>query len=297
MLGAAALLAMLSHHAGAAELRVTSAGDHGDGSLRAAITKAHGGDRIVLALSGNASVTIALLEPLPPLPPGTAIELRAGSANVTIAGGALPLGAKGGLAVEVAAGKTIVLDTEITGPAGRGTGLAVAGRGTGLAVAGGGTLVLKRPCDYAGGTAVTEGTLKLDGDGTLPAKGRLTLSGARFTLGPRDAAVGGLAGEGAAIVLGDAALTVDQDDDSRFQGSIAGAGRFIKAGAGKLALETRVGWTGGIEVTGGVLELAGSAPGQTVQLRGPIIVRGGALVTPGMRLGAQPNTESSAPAR
>ncbi len=53
-------------------------------------------------------------------------------------------------------------------------------------------------------------------------------------------------------------------------------------------LKADIGWTGGTMVTGGVLELAGT--GQGVEIHGPVVLQGGALVTPGVRLGTRPGT-------
>ena len=264
--------------AGAAVLRVTSTDNDGQGSLRVAFAKARGGDRVVLALPGGSTATIALATALPPAASGLVLELRAAAPDVTITGGAVPLAPNGSLAFEIAPGHTVVLDAPVTGADGD----------RGLAIVGGGVLELARPCDYRGGTTVTEATLKLANGGSLPPKGRLTLAAGRFELGPQDAQVGGLAGEGGTVALGSHALAVDQEDDSEFQGAIGGSGRFVKAGSGRLVLKADIGWTGGTMVTGGVLELAGT--GQGVEIHGPVVLQGGALVTPGVRLGTRPGT-------
>ena len=279
ILGAASTVLLLAAlPAVAAVLRVTTPADAGDGSLRAAFAAAHGGDRIVLALPGAGAATIRLAAALPPVASAIVVELRPGAPDVTIGGGAMTLAAKGGLSFEIAPGRTVELDLPITGADGD----------RGLAIVGGGALVLAAPCDYRGATTVSDATLRLAQDGSLPPKGGLTLAGGRFELGPRDAQVGALAGEGGTIALGSHALAVDQDSDSQFQGTIGGAGRFTKAGNGRLVLKAEIDWTGGILVTGGVLELAGTKPGQGVQIHGPVMLKGGALITPGVRLDTGP---------
>lgn len=279
ILGAASTIFFLATMpAGAAVLRVTTTGDSGDGSLRAAFAEAHGGDRIVLALPGASAATIRLATALPPLASAIVLELRAGAPDMTISGGALVLASKGGLSFEIAPGRTAVLDVPIAGAEGD----------RGLVIAGGGVLVLAEPCDYRGGTTVSESTLNLAKEGSLPPNGRLTLTGGRLELGPKDAEVGGLSGEDGTIALGSRALSVNQNSDSQFAGAISGAGRLIKAGDGRLVLKAEIGWTGGILVTGGVLELAGT--GQGVQIHGPVMLQGGSLVTPGVRLGTRPAT-------
>ncbi len=158
---------------------------------------------------------------MPPLASVVVLELRAGAPVVTITGGAISLAPKGGLSFEIAPGRTVILAAAVSGADGD----------RGLALVGGGALVLARPCDYRGGTTVTEATLTLGDGGILPPKGRLTLVSGRLELGPQDAEIGALAGDGGTITLGAKTLTVDQDSDSEFQGAIDGSGRFVKAGA------------------------------------------------------------------
>ncbi len=279
---AAAVLAVTTGQAAAGTLAVTSSADSGPGSLRDALSRVRPGDRIVLGSAGEGgkagsatpATKIVLAAPLPPIAATLVLELRAAAPNVTISGGALTLEARGGLSLDISSGRSLTLDVPIAGAEGD----------RGLVVAGGGALVLAQPGDYRGGTTVTGATLELDGAGGLPPKGRLVLMGGRFELGPRDATLGMLSGDDGTIMLGARTLTVDQDADSKFQGVIEGAGRFVKTGAGRLVLGTGIGWTGGTEVNGGVLELAGSGP--AAQIHGPITLNGGTLVTSGVRLGS-----------
>ena len=84
-------------------------------------------------------------------------------------------------------------------------------------------------------------------------------------------------------MLGAGTLTVDQEDDTTFSGSIEGRGGLAKTGAGRLTLTRPQGWTGGTRIEGGLLELSGSGP--TMRLTGSIQITGGALIAPGIRLG------------
>jgi autotransporter-associated beta strand protein len=83
-------------------------------------------------------------------------------------------------------------------------------------------------------------------------------------------------------MLGDRTLTVDQDEDSGFAGPISGKGRLVKDGPGRLTLGAPQAWTGGTTVAGGVLELAAGG----FRLSGPIEVKGGTLIAPGMSIGS-----------
>jgi autotransporter-associated beta strand protein len=264
---AACALAALSLAARAGDLAVTSDADAGPGTLRAALGAAASGDRIVLSLP-DGDHTIALAAD-PPKPSGTVtIDFGDGPGTVTISGSALT----------VARGLTLAL-----GPRRHGIlEIVMAGDG-GVTLAGGGTLVLARAAIYRGSTTIEAGTLRLAQGGSLPPATRLVLDGGVFALGDADARVGGLAGKGGEIVLGERTLTVDQDGDSSFAGPISGKGRLVKDGEGRLSLEAPQAWTGGTMIAGGVLELAS---GGGLRLSGPIQVKGGALIAPGVTIGS-----------
>jgi autotransporter-associated beta strand protein len=256
----------------AGEIAVTSAADAGPGTLRAALADAASGDTIRVALDGGMA-TIALAADLPS-PAGTVtIAFGDAAGSVTITGGALALAPGAGLIVALGTRRRVTLENVIAGEAGD----------RGLTLTGGGTLVLARPESYGGATVVTAGTLRLEASGSLPPGSRLTLESGAFELGAAASRLGGLAGKGGVIALGDSTLTVDQDDDSVFAGTISGAGRLVKAGPGRLTLAAPQGWTGGTVVAGGVLELAGDGAG--ARLSGPIEVKGGALIAPGLSIG------------
>jgi autotransporter-associated beta strand protein len=244
----------------AGEIAVTSDADAGPGTLRAALAAAASGDRIVLSLPGE-DRAIALAA-------GVTLDFGDAPGSVAITGGAWAL-ARAGLSVTLGPRRHAVLAVVMAG-------------GGGLKLAGGGTLALARPATYRGGTTIAAGTLRLEPGGALPPDGRLILDGGTLALGGADARLGGLAGSGGEILLGDRTLTVDQDEDSGFAGPISGTGRLVKDGAGRLTLGAPQAWTGGTIIAGGVLELAAGDS----RLSGPIEVKGGALIAPGISIGS-----------
>ena len=258
----------------AREIAVTSDGDAGPGTLRAALAEAASGDRIVVSLAGDER-TIALAADLPVLAGTITLDFGDTPGHLTIAGGAWTLARGAGLIVALGPNRRATLEAVIAGEAGD----------RGLTLSGGGLLVLARAACYGGGTIVQAGTLRLEQAGSLPPAGPLALESGVFELGAADARIGGLAGGGGAIALDGRTLTIDQDVDSVFAGTISGTGRLVKDGPGRLTLEAPQGWTGGTTIAGGVLELA-SGGGAGLRLSGPIEVRGGALVAPGVNIGS-----------
>jgi fibronectin-binding autotransporter adhesin len=267
----AALIVAMPARAG--EIAVTSDADAGPGTLRAALAAAAGVDRIVVSVAGGNHM-IALAADLPALAGTVTLDFGDAPGTVTIAGGAWALASGAGLVVMLGPRRRAVLDGAIAGETGD----------RGLTVSGGGTLVLARAASYRGGTILKAGTLRLEHAGNLPPTGRLALESGVLELGDADVRVAGLAGSGGEIALGDRSLTVDQNADGIFAGTISGAGRLVKGGEGRLTLEAPQGWTGGTTITGGVLELAGGSAG--LRLIGPIEVKGGALVAPGVSIGS-----------
>jgi fibronectin-binding autotransporter adhesin len=271
LLATCASAVLIAAVARAGEIAVTSAADAGPGTLRAALARAGSGDTIRVALDGG-NPTIALAADLPVTAGVVTIDFGDAAGSVTITGGALALAPGAGLVVVLGTRRRATLENVISGEAGD----------LGLTLIGGGTLVLARPESYRGATTVTAGTLRLEASGRLPPESRLALEGGAFELGGADSRLGGLAGKGGVIALGDRSLTVDQANDSDFAGTISGTGRLVKDGPGRLTLDAPQGWTGGTVVAGGVLELAGGAGSR---LSGPIEVKGGALVAPGLSIG------------
>jgi fibronectin-binding autotransporter adhesin len=243
--------AALSAKACAGVLIVTGNADAGPGTLRSAIAEAASGDRIAFALPAGGTV-IRLAGPLPVSASPLAIDADNEAGTVTLTGGALPVGR--GLSFTIGPDRVLVLDTTLTGD----------GSTAALIVSGG-------------------GTLRLGPAGQLPASSPLTLAGGSIDLGSHDQRVGGLSGEQGKVVLGSATLTVDQDGNTTFGGTIEGAGALAKTGAGRLILTRPQAWTGGTRVAGGILELSGS--GSTLRVSGSIAITGGELIAPGIRMG------------
>jgi autotransporter-associated beta strand protein len=262
--------AAVTANAYAGVLVVTSNANAGPGTLRSAIAEATSGDRIAFALPAGATV-VTLAEPLPVSPSPLAIDADNQAGTVTLTGGALPFGA--GVAITIGPGGVLVLDMGLTGD----------NPEAGLTVSGGGTLVLERAGQYRGATIIDGGTIRLGAHGQLPASSLLKLEGGTFDLDSHDQRVSGLSGERGLIALGSGTLTVDEDANTIFGGTIEGPGALAKTGAGRLALTQPQVWTGGTRVGGGTLELSGSGP--TMRLSGSIEITGGALIAPGIRLG------------
>ncbi|WP_160746776.1 autotransporter-associated beta strand repeat-containing protein [Croceibacterium soli] len=125
-----------------------------------------------------------------------------------------------------AGGGTIQTDADLTWS---GT---ITGTGA-LAKTGAGTLVLTGTNDYAGGTTVGAGTLRIGDGGTS----------------------GSILGD----VVNDAALVFDRSDDVTFGGLVSGTGSLTQAGAGTLTLTGVNSYLGGTTVRTGTLQVSSDA--------------------------------------
>lgn len=136
--------------------------------------------------------------------------------------------------------------------------LADGGTGFGLRLSGGGSLVLAGVNRYSGATDIAAGTLRASVSGALPDTSAVQVAaGATLALGA-DQAAGSLAGAGQ-VALGSFNLAAGADGrDSRFSGSLAGAGGFSKRGAGRLTLDGNNLHSGATHVEAGELVLASS---------------------------------------
>ena len=132
-----------------------------------------------------------------------------------------------------------------------------------------GTLILTNANTYTGGTTIDEGTIELQGAGSLPPpaatnEGALTLNGGNFdiSLSSNDQTIGTLSGtsDSSKIILGDNALIVDQLMAGTFAGSIeqvmGSVGDLIKEGSATLTLEGANTYTGGTTISTGTLALS-----------------------------------------
>ena len=136
---------------------------------------------------------------------------------------------------------------------------------TSLVKSGAGTLTLSTANTYTGGTTVSAGTLALGAANALPAGGSLTVQGSGtldlggFSLSESALSDGG-AGTGSVTSSSPATLTVNNAlaTTSTYSGAINGSVTVSKSGLGTLVLSGTNGFTGGVTISSGIVQL-GSA--------------------------------------
>ncbi|MGV2495198.1 autotransporter domain-containing protein [Pelagerythrobacter aerophilus] len=123
---------------------------------------------------------------------------------------------------------------------------------------GAGVLTFEGDYAFQGVTNIFGGAVRIGGiidpgtDFNLGSGGTLDITG-------NDQTVGGLEGEDEATVeLGEQTLTVDQEENTEFAGTIGGLGGIVKQGDGILNLTGNSTYTGPTEVNGGKLAVNGS---------------------------------------
>ncbi len=138
--------------------------------------------------------------------------------------------------------------------------------GNGLLVKNGdGTLSFGGTYDFTGTTTINAGAIALTGQ--LDADTELDLSGeGSFDLsqvagGQQEVAQ--LSGTGGNLQLGTTSLTINQDSNTSFSGSISGSGTLTKQGTGDLKLGGDSSFSGTANVNGGTLSVNGSYAGGT----------------------------------
>lgn len=142
------------------------------------------------------------------------------------------------------------------------------------------TLTLTGANTYFGATVIDAGTLQAGATDVIANSELLLLSnvaGAAFDLNNFDQKVGTLSGGGGAggnITLGTANLTVDQNFDSDFAGSISGTGNIVKNGLQMLTLDGVNAYTGSTTIGMGTLQ-AGAV--NTISTSSPINISAGSL--------------------
>jgi fibronectin-binding autotransporter adhesin len=129
----------------------------------------------------------------------------------------------------------------------------IGGNGS-LVMNGSGTLLLTGANTHAS-TVVNNGLLQLGAGGSLAATSTLTVNGGTFDFNGNTQTIGGLAGTGGTVALGNGALTIDQAGNTGYAGTIDGTGSLTKAGSGTLVLAGMNSYTGGTTVSGGTLRM------------------------------------------
>ncbi|MBS9719306.1 autotransporter domain-containing protein [Tianweitania sp. BSSL-BM11] len=153
---------------------------------------------------------------------------------------------------------------------------AISGQG-GLAKRGAGMLTLDAANSYTGGTLVEAGTLRAGVAGGLVDNTDYTVNGGRLDLNNHDLVAASLSGLGGSVGLGSASLLVDQSINTRFDGTIDGAGSLTKSGDGWLVLNGVNGYTGGTQVLNGGL-IIGDADHAGASIVGNVALADGAIL-------------------
>ncbi|GHD15136.1 autotransporter domain-containing protein [Tianweitania populi] len=160
---------------------------------------------------------------------------------------------------------------------------AISGQGS-LTKRGAGALTLDAANSYLGGTMVEAGTLRAGVAGALSNSMHYAVNGGQLDLNGFDLTAASLSGLGGTVALGDASLTLDQSINTRFDGSIEGAGSLTKSGAGWLTLNGVNTYTGGTTVQNGGL-IVGDANHAGASIVGNVAVSNGAILAGSGTLG------------
>lgn len=146
----------------------------------------------------------------------------------------------------------------LTGSATQSGAISESGGSFGLEKIGPGTLFLNAANTYTGDTTISAGTLRLGASGSLASSGALTIGHGTFLLGPaQSATVGTLTGTASDsfVSLNTSTLTINQNSNSSFSGTIAGTGTIIFNGPSSLTLTGSNNTTAAIVVNGGTLTI------------------------------------------
>lgn len=171
---------------------------------------------------------------------------------------------------------------------------AFSGSGT-LDKLGDGILTFTGNYSFAGVTNILAGSVRIGG--LIDPETVFDLGAGMLDVSGNDQTIGGLAGGGdSQVIIGNNLLTVDQEDDSEFAGTISGTGGFTKEGDGKLNLTGTSDFTGPTNVDGGTLAVNGSIASSPVTVGdggtlggngivGSTTVADGGIIAPGNSIG------------
>ncbi len=144
----------------------------------------------------------------------------------------------------------------------------------GLVKTGEGSIVLESANHYHGSTTVASGQLVQASAGALPAGSDLILHGGALLLTAYDLSATSLSGDGGAVDLGTATLTLQQMSDTHYAGGSRGDGSLVKSGSGTLEITGTLEHTGATVVREGTLA-AGHLASSHLRLEGGRFSPGG----------------------
>ncbi len=170
---------------------------------------------------------------------------------------------------------------------------ALSGSG-GLVKRGNGVLTLSGDYHYKGHTVVQGGSLSLAAQ--LDPDTHLSIDDGIFDLNGKTQTVAGLSGGSGELALGETGeLTVNQNQDSSFGGSLSGSGIFNKNGTAALNLTGVSSFSGQVNVNSGLLAINGQLPGTVIVqnsgvlggsgVAGSVVAHQGGTVAPGNSIG------------
>lgn len=134
--------------------------------------------------------------------------------------------------------------------------------GTGAVRVMGGDVTLTAANSYTGGTIVDGGVLRAGAYGAFVDQTAYTVNGGTLDLNNFALNMSSLSGTGGDVAIGASSLTVQQDVDTNFAGSLSGTGSFSKGGRGTLTLSgDSAGFTGETSLGDGTLAVNGKLGG------------------------------------
>lgn len=182
------------------------------------------------------------------------------------------------------------------------SGYTIAGSGkisgtTNLSKAGSGTLILATDNDYTGGTSVTGGTLQLGNGGTRGSiTGALALSNSTLAFNRSDAftfstavtltgnntlrqmGADSVMTYSSALAVGANTLTSDVDGTFSVGSAITGTGTLNKNGSGQMILLGSSGFTGTLNINGGIVQLTDKGAGGDLNAASIVVNNGGTFI-------------------